>query len=36
MRRINIGLTEEQRKGVCDLLNNDLADALTNHFVVDF
>ena len=27
MRSINIGLTEEQRKGVCDLLNNDLADA---------
>ncbi len=27
MRSINIGLTHEQRKGVCDLLNNDLADA---------
>ncbi|MDY6899175.1 MAG: Dps family protein [Cyanobacteriota bacterium] len=27
MRSINIGLTEEQRKGVCELLNNDLADA---------
>ena len=26
MRSINIGLTEEQRKGVCELLNNDLAD----------
>ncbi|MEB3215771.1 MAG: Dps family protein [Nostocales cyanobacterium 94392] len=27
MRSINIGLTEQQRKGVCELLNNDLADA---------
>ncbi|MEM6404557.1 MAG: Dps family protein [Cyanobacteria bacterium P01_D01_bin.116] len=27
MRSINIGLTEEQRKGVCELLNNDLSDA---------
>ena len=27
MRSINTGLTEEQRKGVCELLNNDLADA---------
>ena len=27
MRSLNIGLTEEQRKGVCELLNNDLADA---------
>lgn len=27
MRSINIGLTEEQRKGVCELLNHDLADA---------
>ncbi|MDF5720692.1 MAG: DNA starvation/stationary phase protection protein [Rhizonema sp. PD37] len=27
MRRVNIGLTEEQRKGVSNLLNQDLADA---------
>lgn len=27
MRRLNIGLTEEQRAGVCELLNRDLADA---------
>jgi starvation-inducible DNA-binding protein len=27
MRRVNIGLTEEQRKGVSHLLNQDLADA---------
>lgn len=27
MRSINIGLTEQQRQGVCELLNNDLADA---------
>ncbi|MBF2016574.1 MAG: DNA starvation/stationary phase protection protein [Rivularia sp. T60_A2020_040] len=27
MRSINIGLTEQQRQGVCKLLNNDLADA---------
>ncbi|MDZ8186154.1 MAG: Dps family protein [Nostoc sp. ChiSLP02] len=27
MRRINIGLTDEQRQGVVDLLNQDLADA---------
>lgn len=27
MRRINIGLSEEQRQGVIDLLNRDLADA---------
>ncbi|MDF5733510.1 MAG: DNA starvation/stationary phase protection protein [Rhizonema sp. PD38] len=27
MRRVNIGLTEEQRKGVSSLLNQDLADA---------
>lgn len=27
MRKINIGLSEEQRKGVANLLNNDLADA---------
>jgi starvation-inducible DNA-binding protein len=27
MRKINIGLTEEQRQGVNDLLNRDLADA---------
>jgi starvation-inducible DNA-binding protein len=27
MRRINIGLTEEQRQGVINLLNQDLADA---------
>lgn len=27
MRSISIGLTEEQRKGVCELLNKDLADA---------
>jgi starvation-inducible DNA-binding protein len=27
MRTINIGLTEEQRQGVIDLLNRDLADA---------
>lgn len=27
MRSINIGLTEKQRQGVCELLNKDLADA---------
>ena len=27
MRKLNIGLTEEQRAGVCELLNKDLADA---------
>ncbi|MBE9181642.1 DNA starvation/stationary phase protection protein [Oculatella sp. LEGE 06141] len=27
MRKINIGLSEEARNGVCDLLNHDLADA---------
>jgi hypothetical protein len=27
MRAINIGLTEEQRQGVINLLNQDLADA---------
>ncbi|PAX51091.1 Dps family protein [Brunnivagina elsteri] len=27
MRRLNIGLSEEQRQGVIDLLNQDLADA---------
>lgn len=27
MRRLNIGLSEEQRQGVVDLLNHDLADA---------
>jgi starvation-inducible DNA-binding protein len=27
MRKINIGLTEEQRQGVINLLNQDLADA---------
>lgn len=27
MRKINIGLSEEQRAGVCELLNRDLADA---------
>lgn len=27
MRKINIGLTEEQRQGVVELLNQDLADA---------
>ena len=27
MRKLNIGLTEEQRQGVTDLLNHDLADA---------
>lgn len=27
MRAINIGLTEEQRQGVINLLNKDLADA---------
>jgi starvation-inducible DNA-binding protein len=27
MRRINIGLTDEQRQGVIELLNHDLADA---------
>ncbi len=27
MRRVNIGLTEEQRKGVSHLLNQDLSDA---------
>ena len=27
MRRVNIGLTEEQRQGVINLLNQDLADA---------
>lgn len=26
MRKLNIGLTEEQRQGVCELLNHDLAD----------
>ncbi len=27
MRKINIGLSDEQRAGVCELLNRDLADA---------
>ncbi|MBW4681844.1 MAG: DNA starvation/stationary phase protection protein [Microcoleus vaginatus WJT46-NPBG5] len=27
MRKLNIGLTDEQREGVIDLLNHDLADA---------
>ena len=27
MRPLNIGLTEEQRRGIINLLNNDLADA---------
>jgi starvation-inducible DNA-binding protein len=27
MRKINIGLTEEQRNGVCELLNKDLSNA---------
>ncbi|NJK49603.1 DNA starvation/stationary phase protection protein [Candidatus Gracilibacteria bacterium] len=27
MRKINIGLTDEQRQGVCELLNRDLSDA---------
>ncbi len=27
MRKINIGLSDEQRRGVADLLNRDLADA---------
>ena len=27
MRKLNIGLTDEQRGGVCELLNKDLADA---------
>jgi starvation-inducible DNA-binding protein len=27
MRNINIGLTDQQRHGVIDLLNRDLADA---------
>jgi starvation-inducible DNA-binding protein len=27
MRKLNIGLTEEQRKGVVELLNRDIADA---------
>lgn len=27
MRKLNIGLTEEQRQGVVDLLNRDLADS---------
>jgi len=27
MRKINIGLTEEQRAGVTELLNRDLSDA---------
>ncbi|MDX2213436.1 MAG: Dps family protein [Oculatellaceae cyanobacterium bins.114] len=27
MRKVNIGLTEEQRQGVSELLNRDLADA---------
>lgn len=27
MRKLNIGLTEEQRQGVIDLLNKDLSDA---------
>lgn len=26
MRKINIGLTDEQRQGVCEMLNRDLAD----------
>lgn len=26
MRKVNIGLTDKQRKGVCELLNQDLAD----------
>ncbi|MBW4439757.1 MAG: DNA starvation/stationary phase protection protein [Plectolyngbya sp. WJT66-NPBG17] len=26
MRKLNIGLSEEQRQGVCELLNRDLAD----------
>jgi starvation-inducible DNA-binding protein len=26
MRRLNIGLSDEQRQGVCELLNRDLAD----------
>ncbi|MGJ5676655.1 MAG: Dps family protein [Nostochopsis sp.] len=29
MRRLNIGLTDEQRQGVINLLNQDLADAYT-------
>lgn len=27
MRKLNIGLTEEQRKGVCEMLNKDLSNA---------
>jgi starvation-inducible DNA-binding protein len=27
MQRINIGLTDEQRKGVVELLNKDVADS---------
>ncbi len=27
MRKLNIGLSDEQRQGVCELLNRDLADA---------
>ena len=27
MRKLNIGLTEEQRQGVVELLNHDLSDA---------
>lgn len=27
MRKLNIGLTDEQRQGVCELLNRDLSDA---------
>lgn len=27
MRKLNIGLTDEQRNGVCELLNRDLADS---------
>lgn len=27
MRKLNIGLTDEQRRGVCELLNKDLSDS---------